>query len=116
MIDIKDKKAVENKALSLCKEYMASEEILREEKIEFSQQYKSQVAEETEREWSLFGNYYKSIGMEKPDLTLINTYESRKDCLLQYYYGKGGKNEVSDMDLKEEFVDLYSKDNYLFTK
>ena len=106
-VDLKNKEAVENAALSLCNEYMAAGQVISEEKISFSQQYKSQVAEETEREWSLFGNYYKSLGMTKPDLTAINTYEAQKDCLLQYYYGKGGKNEVSDMDLKEKFVDLY---------
>ena len=86
-VDLKNKEAVENAALSLCKEYMAAGQVLSEEKISFSQQYKSQVAEETEREWSLFGNYYKSLGMTKPDLTAINTYEAQKDCLLQYYYG-----------------------------
>ena len=106
-VDLKSKEAVRNAAEALCKEYMAAEKLLSAEKISFSQQYKSQVAEETEKEWSLFGNYYKSIGMTKPDLTLINTYEAQKDCLLQYYYGKGGKNEVSDIDLKEKFVDLY---------
>ena len=106
-VDLKNKDAVQNAAVSLCKEYLAAQSLLSDNGVYFSQQYKSQVAEETEKEWSLFGNYYKSIGMEKPDLTAVNTYEAQKDCLLQHFYGKGGKNEVSDDDLKEEFVDLY---------
>lgn len=94
-------------ATKLCKEFLAGAILFEESKADFSQQYKSQVAEETEKQWSLFGNYYKSIGLEKPDLTQINTYEAKKDCLLQFYYGKGGKNQVSDSDLKEKFVDMY---------
>lgn len=106
-VDLKNKEEVKNAALALCQKHIGAEKLISDSKIVFLQQYKSQVADETEKEWSLFGNYYKSIGMTKPDLTAVNTYEAQKDCILQYFYGKGGKDEVSDMDLKEKFVDLY---------
>lgn len=102
-----NKESIQSAAIKLCENYIATLSLFSKNEVDFSQQYKSQVAEETEEVWSLFGNYYKSIGIEKTDMNIIKTVEAKKDCLLQFYYGKGGKNEVSDDKLKEKFVEMY---------
>lgn len=106
-VDLKNKEKVEKVALSLCAESVAVSRLIRENRLSLSQLSKSSVAENTEKIWGLFGSYYESAGVRKPDINYIYTYEAGKQELLQYYFGKNGKNPVSDSDLKEAFVDMY---------
>lgn len=106
-VDAGDRQAALQKTNELCTRMIACENLMAKNDLTLSTQLKSEVADETEKIWSLFGSYYASVGVTKPDITLINTDSARKQQLLQYYYGKGGKDEVSDDALKEKFVDLY---------
>ena len=63
--------------------------------------------ENTENLWSLFSDYYDSIGVSKQDITEIQTHESRMLQLLDHFYGANGKDPVKEIDLKERFVDMY---------
>lgn len=102
-----DEASVKNAALSQCRNYTALMTLLNDSDISLAYELKSQVAENTEKYWSLFSAYYKKIGVSKQDINKIMAYEAGKEQLVLYYYGEGGKNEVSEDDLKQRFVELY---------
>lgn len=97
---------IEN-AVSLCARDIAAENLMKKENVVFSRRQKSEKAEETENLWSLYSRFYSAIGTTKPDLTAICENSQRLDSLVEFYYGTGAKNEVSDDKLKEEFVKMY---------
>lgn len=96
---------LKDNAVSLSAKEAVCREIIK--KTGLSSVYKRQAADETEKLWSLFGAYYKKIGIDKSVLTEIMRFEQTKKQLVSMHYGKGAKNEVSEMDLKEAFVDMY---------
>lgn len=102
-----DDEAVKQKALQLCKEHIAAASLMKEYGLTLSQELKSEIASETESVWSLFGQYYKSIGVTKSDITAVNTFKAQKNQLVEYYYGSDGKKSVSDDTLKQKFVEMY---------
>lgn len=91
----------------LCKKYGSAIAFMNENGIVISTQRKQAVATQVENLWSLYSAYYKSVGVEKTELTKVITHEYRMKQLVDYYFGADGRNPVSDSDLKEEFVDLY---------
>lgn len=96
---------IKEEAISLSSKTELCRELIK--KTGLSSVYKRQAAEQTEKLWSLYGAYYKKMGIEKQTLTEIMRFEESKKQLVSMHYGKGAKNEVSEMDLKEAFVDMY---------
>ncbi len=103
----KNSETVEETAEYLCKKYVATERLMEKEGVSLSTNHKRQAAEETEKVWSIFSAYYEGIDVSKQDITKIKTYEMSKKELLHFYYGTGGKNEVSQEKLREEFAKKY---------
>lgn len=97
----------EETAREYCCEYLAAIVLMEKEKITPGSEYKRLAADNTENIWSLFSEYYNSIGVTKQDITRAQTHESRKLQLLDHFYGASGKEPVKEMDLKERFVDMY---------
>lgn len=102
-----DKDKIQAKALELCKQCTATDNYMKKNSITLDLYLKSDAAQKTESLWSMFSAHYKSLGIAKTDITRINTYEAQKQKLLQLFYGEGGKEEVSQDDLKQKFVELY---------
>lgn len=94
-------------ALKSCKEFAATQILLKEKSLSVRAYFKRKTAEDTENIWSMFGEYYKTLGISKQDINAITFHEYSKRELLHYYYGTDGPEPVSTMDLKEAFVDLY---------
>lgn len=94
-------------ALQSCKEYAASQILLKEKSLSVRAYFKRKTAEDTEALWNMFSEHYKSNGISKSDLNSALYEQYIRKELLQYYYGSDGTEPVSVMDLKEEFVDLY---------
>ncbi len=90
-----------------CREYLGAIKLCESKKLTLSNDFKRKAAENTENIWKLFSGYYEKIGVTKQDITEISTHECRKQQLLEYYFGVNGISPVADMDLKEEFVDMY---------
>ncbi len=107
--DVKEKtqESCISAAVKLCSKYAVTEEFMKTEGITLSNQLKQSAATEVEALWSLYGAYYESVGVKKTDITKVITHENRMKQLVDYYYGAEGKSPVKEMDLKEEFVDLY---------
>ena len=102
-----DSEAIIQKAVSVCKDIACAEKLMKDNSIHLQIQYKTDIAEKTEDIWNLFGDYYKSIGVSKPDITKINTYEAMKKQLVQYYFGQDGQKPISDEKLKQKFVEMF---------
>lgn len=102
-----DESSIKEAAMQQCRNYTALTSFLKEKNITLAYNLKSQIASQTEQRWSLFGAYYKKIGIAKSDITKVMTYEAGKQQLVLTYYGEGGKNQVSEDDLKQRFVELY---------
>ena len=102
-----DEASIKNAALTECKNYTALLSLLDRNGMVIEYRLKTEVAENTEKIWSLFSAYYTKIGVSKQDINKIMTYEAGKEQLVLALYGEGSKNEVSEDDLKQKFVELY---------
>lgn len=105
--DAEDEESIKAAAKKCCISYGGAIRLLQKKGIILANEFKRQAAENTENIWSLFSQHYENIGVTKQDITKIQTHECRKLQLLNYYFGADGIAPVSDMDLKEEFVDIY---------
>ena len=94
-------------AAEKCREYVATKRLMAEEGITLSANYKRTVADEADSKWSIFSDYYKSIGVSKQDITQALTAEYNKKELLDYYYGENGKKPVSTEKIKSELDKTY---------
>lgn len=104
-IDKDDNKAIIAKANELCALYAAAK--TKKETKSLNSIYKKAAAEETENLYSLFGNYYKSVGIEKSDITEIVSHDYRIKQYINALYGENGKTPTDEWELKEAFVDIY---------
>lgn len=101
------KENVLSAAYELCKKYAAVQNFMKENKIKTEQYLKSDANSKTDGLWSLFGAHYKSIGVSKADILKAELSTAGKKQIVSHYFGKGGKNEVSQDELKQSFVELY---------
>ena len=99
-----DKDSINSAAMQCCKEYLAAIKLMENEGLVLGSEFKRLAAENTEDIWSLFSDYYNSIGVTKQDITRVQT---RLLQLLDHFYGAEGKDPVKEIDLKERFVDMY---------
>lgn len=106
-IEAGDSKAANEAALECCKRYVASGKFMKEKGIVLSANNKQTAATEVETSWSLYSDYYRRLGVAKPDLTEAITHEYRLKQIVDYYYGPEGLEPIDEMELKETFVDLY---------
>ena len=90
-----------------CRRLVALDRYLSRQKIALRFDLKSEAAARTEGEWSLFRAHYRSLGMEKQDLTRVHTFEAQKKQLALTFYGPGGKEALSEQALRDSFVKLY---------
>lgn len=97
----------ESSTIKKCKEYIAVNILMDKAGTYLSTTGKGEAAEKTESLWGMFSSYYNGIGVTKQDINLIATNEMNKIQLLHYYYGKGGKYEISTADIKKEFDKTY---------
>ncbi len=102
-----DTAAISAAVKQCCSEYLAAKKLMENEGITLGNEFKRLAVENTENLWSLFSDYYNSIGVSKQDITEIQTHESRMLQLLDHFYGVNGKDPVKEIDLKERFVDMY---------
>ena len=76
-----DEAAADAFAETQCRRLVALDRYLSRQKIALRFDLKSEAAARTEGEWSLFRAHYRSLGMEKQDLTRVHTFEAQKSSL-----------------------------------
>ena len=105
--DESDASSLQNAALSLCREYAAAEQLFAQENLTLSIAQKSGVASRARGLWQIFGGTYRRLGIRKADLTAVLENEAKVCRLVQWEYGAGGKNEVSQKELLRLFHARY---------
>ncbi len=76
--------------------------------LTLSASQKSDLAQDVDDLWHIYGAHYKDLGVSKQTIYKIKTSEVYEDALLEYYYGPDGYEPVSENTLKE-----YFKKNYI---
>lgn len=99
---------LQQKAAEECAVYAALEARLQTEGVKLSAPHKSEAAARTRGLWQFFSAHYRALGVEKPDLTRLMTWEAAKKALTEHIYGEGGKHEVSESKLKTLFTETYA--------
>lgn len=102
-----DKSAAREQAIRLCVEYAAVGSIFDSEGLRLSPAYKMQIADNVSTKWSFYKKYYQSVGIEKQTVTRFETNEAMRKTLMQYKYGEGGAQAVSQIELDANYAVNY---------
>lgn len=99
--------ALIDKASSLASTYFKTNSLAHKEKISLSTAQKAAVSERVAAFWSLYGEYYSSIGVTRETLTKAFTADAFREALLVHYYGTGGSEEIPLTRLYAQFRTNY---------
>lgn len=80
--------------------------------LSLSPAQKSDLSSDVDDLWHLYGIYYQKIGISKQTLYKIETSKVYEETLLDYYYGQGGVEPVSEDELKKYFKSHYIAISY----
>ena len=73
---------------------------------------KSNLSQEVDKLWHLYGVHFKNIGISKQTIYKIESSDLYEDVLFEYYYGQGGVEPVSEELLKKYFSQNYIAISY----
>ena len=73
---------------------------------------KSSLSTKVDALWHLYGNHYEKLGVSKATIYKIEASKFYEDALLDYYYGEGGVEPVSEDELKKYFKSHYVAISY----
>jgi hypothetical protein len=104
----KDMTALRADVLQRCKAYVAVNSELRNMGRVLSQSSKMLTAERTAGLWRVFGNYYTSIGVDKPTLGKAVRGQAAREQLFRALYDTGGT-----MSVPEESIQSYFYGNFV---
>lgn len=96
------------RAVQLTETYFKTNSLAKKCGISLSTANKAEVSEKVNAYWSVYGEYYTSIGVSKETLTKVFTADAYKNRLLVFYYGEGGEEEISVASMY-----AYFKTNYI---
>ena len=110
---------IKNDAMASCKDLLAIEVMFRDEKLFLTDKEKSEVSSSAESAFSALEKELKELSVSEEDFK--RAYAECKikyQKLFDYFYEKGGKEEVTDKDLieyyKNEYVNYSMLTKYVF--
>ena len=110
---------IKNDAMTSCKDLLAIEVMFQDEKLFLTDEENSKVSSSTESAFSALEQEFKELSVSKEDFK--RAYAECKikyQKLFDYFYEKGGKEEVTDKDLieyyKNEYVNYSMLTKYVF--
>ena len=83
------------RAKQLALTYFKTNSLAKKCGVSLSTANKAAVSEKVNAYWSVYGDYYTSIGVTKETLTKVFTADAYRGQLLVFYYGEGGEEEIS---------------------
>lgn len=111
------KEAAKDKAMQMCVDYAAINSAFADEGLHLSPDYKNQIAENVLTKWGFYKKYYSAVGITKQTVAKYETNEAKRKALMEYKYGKGGAEAVSDVELNAyydvNYVTFRSANGYL---
>lgn len=102
-----DYSALESQTVALIYRYYKTNSLAAKEGISLSTAEKANVADKVDATWSVYGDYYKKIGVKRETLTKVFTADAYRDALMLKIYGKGGSREISEGQLYANFQTNY---------
>lgn len=90
-----DENAVLTKAIHFTETYFKTNSLAKKCGVGLNTADKAKVSERVNAFWSVYGEYYTSIGVSKETLTKVFTADAYRNKLLVYFYGEGGEEEIS---------------------
>lgn len=97
----------QKEAVKSAKAYFKKNTLAHKTGVKLTVAQKKAVSERVNASWSIYGDYYTSIGVTKETLTKVYTADAYRDSLLLHYYGEGGENEISLARLYASFRTNY---------
>lgn len=89
------------------REYVAVNSIFAERGLTLTTAEKSEVSQNVNALWRLFGTYYTSVGVSKQNLYKVEMQKACKDALMADYYAPDGDEPVAEETLKAYFNENY---------
>lgn len=102
-------------ATHMCIRYVAVNSTFAACGLSLSAAERAHNAEQADALWRLFGAHYASIGVSKQTFLKILTSESFIEKLRSFFYGAGGKYEISESALKNCLNENYAAFFYIRT-
>ena len=97
----------EQKAIELCTQSIAVNTMFAKQGLHLTPAYKTRIAENVSVYWSLYQNFYESIGVRKQTLTAYETAQAKRELLIAHKYGTGGAAAVSQIELDANYAVNY---------
>ena len=89
-----DENSIFTKTVHLTETYFKTNSLAKKCGVTLSTANKAAVSEKVNAFWSIYGEYYTSIGVTKETLTKVFTADAYRNQLLVYVYGEGGEEEI----------------------
>ena len=108
--DLHDKN--ENEIVKAISKYVTINSEFNNRNLTLTPAQKSSLSVKTDDLWHLYGVYYEKLGVSKATIYKIEASKFYEDTLLDYYYGEGGVEPVSEDELKKYFKSHYIAISY----
>lgn len=106
---------IRDTAMTSLKSYVAIDAKMKELNLTLTADEKSAVTSSTSQYWGSYGPTFQGYGISQTSFDLAySQYNAKRDKVFRALYGKGGKNAVSDADLKTYFEKNFTDFNYFY--
>lgn len=87
--------------------YVAVNSTFAERGLSLTTGQKSEISQNVNAKWRLFGAYYTELGVSKQDLLNIETSQGYKDAVMTDYYAADGNEPIAEETLRNYFSENY---------
>ncbi len=100
-------------------DYLISQSLFKENRLKLSDETKSSITNDINEKIEYYGgksklnSELKSLKIDIDDLKTIYTWESKSDCVYNYYFGQNGIDEISDEKIINYYKSNYSNIKYI---
>jgi len=111
--DVEVEDYIKNSAIDKAKRYLAINKLFDEYKLSFTDEEMKEFESENETTWSQISAIYENNGCGKESFFKVLLSERKYQKIFEFYYGKDGKDPLSEKDKKEYFAKNYAKIKYI---
>lgn len=106
---------IKDTAMTNLKSYMYVDAKMKELNLSLTSAEKTSATTNTTTAWNNYGTTLQNYGISQSSFDLAySQFNAKRDKIFLTLYGKGGKNAVSDADLKTYFEKNFTDFNYIY--
>ena len=98
---------LEDTAMKNTKEYCALSEQFKKLGLSFSEEDKKSISSSATSAYNAQKSMFEEMGISKESIKMVIEQGKMRDSIFEYYYGKEGKNAVSDEELEKYVNESY---------